>query len=106
MGGAGGSTGGSGGDEGGATGGSAGTDGGPPCFDPTLDTDMDGTPDCQDGCPYDKDKLAPGKCGCGVADNDSHGFFEALGDSVVTGPTLTNVNDFRVVLVGASSERT
>src|SRR5947207_1419156 len=73
MGGAGGSTGGSGGDEGGATGGSAGTDGGPPCFDPTLDTDMDGTPDCQDGCPYDKDKLAPGKCGCGVADNDSHG---------------------------------
>jgi hypothetical protein len=55
------------------TGGSAGTDGGPPCFDPTLDTDMDGTPDCQDGCPYDKDKLEPGKCGCGVADNDSDG---------------------------------
>lgn len=31
--------------------------------------------------------------------NDGHGFFEALGDSVVTGPTLTNVNDFRAVLV-------
>jgi len=33
-------------------------------------------------------------------DNDGHGFFEALGDSVVTGPTLTNVNDFRAILVG------
>ena len=34
-------------------------------------------------------------------DNDAHGFFEALGDSVVTGPTLTNVNDFRAVLITA-----
>jgi glycerate 2-kinase len=32
--------------------------------------------------------------------NDGHGFFRALGDSVVTGPTLTNVNDFRAILVG------
>jgi hydroxypyruvate reductase len=32
-------------------------------------------------------------------DNDGHGFFQALGDSVVTGPTLTNVNDFRALLV-------
>ena len=31
--------------------------------------------------------------------NDGHGFFEALGDQVVTGPTLTNVNDFRALLV-------
>ena len=31
--------------------------------------------------------------------NDAHGFFGALGDSVVTGPTLTNVNDFRAILV-------
>jgi glycerate 2-kinase len=31
--------------------------------------------------------------------NDAHTFFEALGDSVVTGPTLTNVNDFRAILV-------
>ena len=35
-------------------------------------------------------------------DNDGHRFFEALGDSVVTGPTLTNVNDFRAVLITAS----
>ena len=37
-----------------------------------------------------------------LADNDGHGFFGALGDSVITGPTLTNVNDFRAVLVTAS----
>jgi hydroxypyruvate reductase len=34
-----------------------------------------------------------------LANNDAHSFFEALGDSVVTGPTLTNVNDFRAILV-------
>jgi glycerate 2-kinase len=32
-------------------------------------------------------------------DNDAHSLFEALGDSIITGPTLTNVNDFRAVLV-------
>jgi glycerate 2-kinase len=31
--------------------------------------------------------------------NDAHTFFERLGDQVITGPTLTNVNDFRAVLV-------
>jgi hydroxypyruvate reductase len=34
-----------------------------------------------------------------LAANDGHGFFQALGDSVVTGPTLTNVNDFRAILI-------
>jgi len=34
-----------------------------------------------------------------LADNDAHTFFERLGDSVVTGPTRTNVNDFRAVLI-------
>ena len=34
-----------------------------------------------------------------LADNDAHGFFSALGDSIVTGPTLTNVNDFRAILI-------
>jgi hydroxypyruvate reductase len=34
-------------------------------------------------------------------DNDAHAFFGALGDSLATGPTLTNVNDFRAILVGA-----
>lgn len=31
--------------------------------------------------------------------NDAHTFFQALGDSVVTGPTQTNVNDFRAILM-------
>ena len=34
-----------------------------------------------------------------LARNDSYGFFAALGDLEITGPTLTNVNDFRAVLV-------
>ena len=32
-------------------------------------------------------------------DNDGHGFFQMLGDSLVTGPTRTNVNDFRATLI-------
>jgi glycerate 2-kinase len=32
-------------------------------------------------------------------DNDAHSFFGALNDSVITGPTLTNVNDFRAILI-------
>ena len=31
--------------------------------------------------------------------NDSHGFFKAVGGQVITGPTLTNVNDFRALLI-------
>jgi glycerate 2-kinase len=34
-----------------------------------------------------------------LADNDGHSFFAALGDQIVTGPTLTNVNDFRAILI-------
>jgi hydroxypyruvate reductase len=34
-----------------------------------------------------------------LANNDSYGFFAALGDLVTTGPTLTNVNDFRAILI-------
>jgi hydroxypyruvate reductase len=37
-----------------------------------------------------------------LADNDGYGFFAALDDLVVTGPTLTNVNDFRAILIEAS----
>jgi hydroxypyruvate reductase len=38
-----------------------------------------------------------------LADNDGYGFFAALGDLVVTGPTRTNVNDFRAIYVGGNS---
>ncbi len=41
-----------------------------------------------------------------LADNDGHGFFEALGDQVITGPTLTNVNDFRAILITPATEET
>jgi glycerate 2-kinase len=34
-----------------------------------------------------------------LAAHDSHGFFGAIGDLIVTGPTLTNVNDIRAVLI-------
>lgn len=32
--------------------------------------------------------------------NDAHRFFDTIGDQVVTGPTLTNVNDFRAIWIG------
>jgi glycerate 2-kinase len=34
-----------------------------------------------------------------LAANDSYGVFSALGDLVVTGPTRTNVNDYRAILI-------
>ncbi len=34
-----------------------------------------------------------------LADNDGYGFFAALNDLVVSGPTRTNVNDFRAILI-------
>jgi glycerate 2-kinase len=34
-----------------------------------------------------------------LGNNDAHSFFSALNDSVITGPTLTNVNDFRAILI-------
>ena len=40
--------------------------------------------------------LDPSAC---LARNDAHGFFAAISGQVVTGPTLTNVNDFRAVLI-------
>jgi glycerate-2-kinase len=35
-----------------------------------------------------------------LENNDAHSLFEALGDQVITGPTHTNVNDFRAILIG------
>ena len=34
-----------------------------------------------------------------LADNDPWTFFKGIGDLLMTGPTLTNVNDFRAVLI-------
>ena len=40
-----------------------------------------------------------------LAANDAWVFFDRLGDLVTTGPTLTNVNDFRAVLIGTETEQ-
>jgi glycerate 2-kinase len=37
-----------------------------------------------------------------LSNNDGHGFFGALGNAVVSGPTLTNVNDFRAIYIGGA----
>ena len=34
-----------------------------------------------------------------LANNDAYGYFSGLNQLVVTGPTLTNVNDFRAILI-------
>jgi len=34
-----------------------------------------------------------------ISNNDGHGWFEQLNDQVITGPTQTNVNDFRAILI-------
>jgi hydroxypyruvate reductase len=72
-----------------------------------CDTDgIDGT-ETNAGAVIGPDTLARGKS-LGVdapamlAENDAYGFFEKLGDLVETGPTRTNVNDFRAILVGAN----
>jgi glycerate 2-kinase len=69
-----------------------------------CDTDgIDGTED-NAGAVLSPDSLARAR-GLGLDaqamldDNDGYGFFSALGDVVVTGPTRTNVNDFRAILV-------
>jgi hydroxypyruvate reductase len=66
-----------------------------------CDTDgIDGTGD-NAGCLVFPDTLQrfPGDVGEVQATNDTYAFFEALGDLVMTGPTRTNVNDFRAILI-------
>ena len=66
-----------------------------------CDTDgIDGTGD-NAGCRVMPDSLQRfrGDPRALQANNDSYAFFAALGDLIVTGPTRTNVNDFRAILV-------
>ena len=72
-----------------------------------CDTDgIDGAGD-NAGCIVTPDTLTrfAGDARVVQTDNDSYAFFEALGDLVVTGPTRTNVNDFRAILVRAPATR-
>ncbi|MBK0031342.1 glycerate kinase [Erwinia sp. S43] len=68
------------------------------------DTDgIDGTEDAA-GAIISPDTLARGRaCGLNAADyldaHNSYSYFHATGDLLITGPTLTNVNDIRVILI-------
>jgi glycerate 2-kinase len=71
-----------------------------------IAADTDGIDGIEDnaGAHVTPDTLARAEAkGVNAADflscNDAYGFFEAVGDLVVTGPTHTNVNDFRAILV-------
>ena len=71
-----------------------------------LAADTDGIDGVEDnaGAIVTPDTLARAQAlGLSVHDHlhrhDAYGYFQALGDLVVTGPTFTNVNDFRALLV-------
>jgi glycerate 2-kinase len=69
-----------------------------------CDTDgIDGTEDnagaLADGATVERARAAGLDARKRLARNDAYTVFEALGDLVVTGPTLTNVNDFRAILI-------
>ncbi|MBC8267986.1 MAG: glycerate kinase [Rhodospirillaceae bacterium] len=69
-----------------------------------CDTDgIDGSED-NAGCVIGPDTLARARAlgldaEAYLTDNDAYSFFDALGDLVISGPTLTNVNDFRAILI-------
>ena len=79
-------------------------DGTPGIWGLAADTDgVDGAEDIAGGI-FTPDSLARARAkgrdpAAMLDDNDGHGFFEMLGDSLVTGPTKTNVNDFRATLI-------
>lgn len=71
-----------------------------------LSADTDGVDGAEEiaGALFSPDTLARAKAKghdpkAMLDDNDGHGFFGLLGDSLVTGPTRTNVNDFRATLI-------
>jgi glycerate 2-kinase len=75
-----------------------------------CDTDgIDGT-QTNAGATVTPDTLARAKrlsvdAGQALSGNDAYGFFRALGDLVETGPTRTNVNDFRAILVRPDGQK-
>lgn len=60
---------------------------------------IDGSSDAAGARVYPDTLARGGNAAAFLAANDAHGFFAAIGDLVVTGPTLTNVNDIRVILI-------
>ena len=85
-------------------------DGAPGIAALACDTDgIDGTEDNAGAIVYSDTIARAASRGIAIkqaqAQNDAYGFFAALDDLVVTGPTLTNVNDFRAILVLPSTLR-
>jgi glycerate 2-kinase len=78
--------------------------GAPGIFALACDTDgIDGTEDAA-GAIVTPDTIARGRAlgldpAAHLARNNAYLYFQALGDLVITGPTLTNVNDFRAILI-------
>lgn len=67
------------------------------CAGHSRDTDgIDGSEDSA-GALYGPDSIARARAL--LENNDGYGFSSALGDLVVSGPTRTNVNDFRAILI-------
>ena len=69
-----------------------------------ADTDgIDGSEDNAGAIAPDDIRARAAKAGvnakAALADNDGYSFFSSTGSLVVTGPTLTNVNDFRAILI-------
>lgn len=65
-----------------------------------ADTDgIDGTEDNAGAILTPQSMKKSGDAKAALARHDSYGFFDALGDLVVTGPTRTNVNDYRAIVV-------
>ena len=75
-------------------------DGAPGVFALACDTDgVDGAAEVA-GAIIGPDTLSRGPDATeALARNDAHGYFGRIGDQVVPGPTLTNVNDFRAILI-------
>jgi hydroxypyruvate reductase len=82
----------------------AALDGYPGIYAIACDTDgIDGSED-NAGALYAPDSIARAaqqnlRASAMLENNDGYGFFSALGDLVISGPTRTNVNDFRAILI-------
>lgn len=75
-----------------------------------ADTDgVDGSEDNAGAFVFASTLLRAEKLGINAAnrlkDNDSYSFFSVLGDLLITGPTYTNVNDFRAILIDPATEQ-
>mgnify|MGYP003668038877 CR=1 FL=1 len=85
-------------------------DGAPGIHAIACDTDgIDGTEDAA-GAMIGPDTLRRGQAlgldaGAFLREHDSYSYFAALGDLIVTGPTRTNVNDFRAILIAGGEAR-